>query len=169
MQYTAQHQARDHRLGPGERVPRGHGSQRAHSLRPLLYRKLERASGFSNHVHDSLPAKKRRVNQVVRARGLQHDYPTYLVMRVAFPSTHFLDPDNVDAWSGLPFIRQALETAGIEQVTIPLADPVDLGGQLPRFLYWRWLRGKRYLRHFEGRAFEKLCPAARTPACGASS
>jgi len=73
-------------------------------------------------------------------------------MRIAFPATHFLDPDNVKSWSGLPFfIRQALQNAGIETVTIPLADPVDLGGQLPRFLYWRWLRGKRYLRHFEGK------------------
>ncbi|HSY19287.1 MAG TPA: glycosyltransferase family 4 protein [Candidatus Acidoferrales bacterium] len=71
-------------------------------------------------------------------------------MRVAFPATHFLDPDNVKSWSGLPFfIRQALENAGVETVTIPLVDQVDLRGQLPRFLYWRWLRGKRYLRYCE--------------------
>jgi glycosyltransferase involved in cell wall biosynthesis len=73
-------------------------------------------------------------------------------MRIAFPSTQFLDPDNIKSWSGLPFfIRRTLGNAGLEIVTIPLVDEIDPGRQLPRFLYWRWLRGKRYLRYGESR------------------
>ncbi len=73
-------------------------------------------------------------------------------MRIAFPSTQFLDPDNIKSWSGLPFfIRQALENAGLEIVTMPLVDDTDGGGPWTRFLYWRWLRGKRYLRHCENK------------------
>jgi glycosyltransferase involved in cell wall biosynthesis len=73
-------------------------------------------------------------------------------MRIAFPTTRFLDPDNVKSWSGLPFfIRRALENAGLEIVTLPLTDDLGSGGRWMRFLYWRWLRGKRYLRHCEGR------------------
>jgi glycosyltransferase involved in cell wall biosynthesis len=73
-------------------------------------------------------------------------------MRVAFPTTRFLDPDNVKSWSGLPFfIRRALENAGLEIVTMPLVGDMGGGGRWARFLYWRWLRGKRYLRHGEKR------------------
>jgi YD repeat-containing protein len=76
-------------------------------------------------------------------------------MRIAFPSTQFLDPDNIKSWSGLPFfIRRALENAGLEIDTIPLVDETDPGGQLPRFLYWRWLRGKRYLRYCEDKLLQ---------------
>jgi len=73
-------------------------------------------------------------------------------MRIAFPSTQFFDPDNIKSWSGLPFfIRRALENAGLEVVTMPLVEDTDGGGQWTRFLYWRWLRGKRYLRHCESK------------------
>jgi glycosyltransferase involved in cell wall biosynthesis len=73
-------------------------------------------------------------------------------MRVAFPASNFLNPDDIKSWSGLPFfIRRALVNAGLEVVTIPLADEIDRGGQLSRFLYWRWLRGKRYLRYYSDR------------------
>jgi glycosyltransferase involved in cell wall biosynthesis len=73
-------------------------------------------------------------------------------MRVAFPTTRFLDPDNIKSWSGLPFfIRRALENAGLEIVTMPLVDDINGGGRWTRFLYWRWLRGKRYLRQCESR------------------
>jgi glycosyltransferase involved in cell wall biosynthesis len=73
-------------------------------------------------------------------------------MRVAFPATRFLDPDNIKSWSGLPFfIKRALEEAGLEIVTMPLVEEPDDGGRWPRFLYWRWLRGKRYLRHCESK------------------
>jgi glycosyltransferase involved in cell wall biosynthesis len=69
-------------------------------------------------------------------------------MRVAFPTTRFLDPDNVKSWSGLPFfMRRALENAGLEIVTMPLVEDLSGGGRWTRFLYWRWLHGKRYLRH----------------------
>ena len=71
-------------------------------------------------------------------------------MRVAFPATRFLDPDNLKSWSGLPFfLKRALENAGLEVVTMPLIDDTEGGGPWTRFLYWRWLRGKRYLRHCE--------------------
>jgi YD repeat-containing protein len=76
-------------------------------------------------------------------------------MRVAFPTTRFLDPDNVKSWSGLPFfMRRALENAGFEIVTIPLVDDLGGGGRWTRFLYWRWMRGKRYLRHCESRLLQ---------------
>jgi glycosyltransferase involved in cell wall biosynthesis len=71
-------------------------------------------------------------------------------MRVAFPTTKFFDPDNIKSWSGLPFfIKRALEYAGLEIVTMPLVEDTGDGGQWTRFLYWRWLRGKRYLRYCE--------------------
>jgi len=73
-------------------------------------------------------------------------------MRVAFPTTRFLNPDNVKSWSGLPFfIRRALENAGLEVVTMPLVEDLGSGGRWTRFLYWRWLQGKRYLRHCESK------------------
>jgi YD repeat-containing protein len=73
-------------------------------------------------------------------------------MRVAFPTTRFLDPDNVKSWSGLPFfIRRALENAGLETVTMPLVENRGGGGRWTRFLYWRWMRGKRYLRLCESK------------------
>jgi glycosyltransferase involved in cell wall biosynthesis len=69
-------------------------------------------------------------------------------MRVAFPTTRFLNPDNIKSWSGLPFFMgRALESAGLEIVTMPLIEDLSGGGRWIRFLYWRWLRGKRYLRH----------------------
>jgi glycosyltransferase involved in cell wall biosynthesis len=76
-------------------------------------------------------------------------------MRVAFPTTRFLDPDNIKSWSGLPFfIRRALENAGLEIVTMPLVDDMNDGGRWIRFLYWRWLRGKRYLRRCESKLLQ---------------
>jgi YD repeat-containing protein len=76
-------------------------------------------------------------------------------MRVAFPATRFLDPDNLKSWSGLPFfLKRALENAGLEVVTMPLIDDTEGGGPWTRFLYWRWLRGKRYLRHCEEKVLQ---------------
>jgi YD repeat-containing protein len=76
-------------------------------------------------------------------------------MRVAFPATQFLDPDNLKSWSGLPFfLKRALENAGLEVVTMPLIDDTEGGGPWTRFLYWRWLRGKRYLRHCEEKVLQ---------------
>jgi len=76
-------------------------------------------------------------------------------MRVAFPATRFLDPDNLKSWSGLPFfIKRALENAGLEVVTMPLIEDTEGGGPWTRFLYWRWLRGKRYLRHCEEKVLQ---------------
>jgi glycosyltransferase involved in cell wall biosynthesis len=73
-------------------------------------------------------------------------------MRVAFPTTRFLDPDNIRSWSGLPFfIKRALENAGLEIVTMPLIEDTGGGVRWTRFLYWRWLRGKRYLRYCESK------------------
>jgi glycosyltransferase involved in cell wall biosynthesis len=68
-------------------------------------------------------------------------------MRIAFLASEFLDPDSPRSWSGLPFfMRHAIESAGIETVTL---SPVDSrqAERLVRFLYWRWMRGRRYLKH----------------------
>ena len=68
-------------------------------------------------------------------------------MRIAFLASDFLDPDSPRSWSGLPFfIRHAIESAGIETVTL---SPVDIrqAERMVRFLYWRWMRGRRYLRY----------------------
>jgi glycosyltransferase involved in cell wall biosynthesis len=67
-------------------------------------------------------------------------------MRIAFLATEFFDPDTPRSWSGLPyFMRNAMESAGIETVTL---SPVDTRQteRMVRFLYWRWMRGKRYLK-----------------------
>ncbi|MGH7943758.1 MAG: glycosyltransferase family 4 protein [Opitutaceae bacterium] len=68
-------------------------------------------------------------------------------MRIAFLASEFLDPDTPRSWSGLPFfMRHAIESAGIETVTL---SPVDTrqAERLVRFLYWRWMRGRRYLKY----------------------
>jgi glycosyltransferase involved in cell wall biosynthesis len=68
-------------------------------------------------------------------------------MRIAFLASEFLDPDTPRSWSGLPFfMRQAIESAGIETVTL---SPVDTrqAERLVRFLYWRWMRRRRYLKY----------------------
>jgi glycosyltransferase involved in cell wall biosynthesis len=76
-------------------------------------------------------------------------------MRIAFPTTRFLNPNDMKSWSGLPFfIKRALENAGLEIVTMPLVEDMGGGGRWTRFLYWRWLRGKRYLRHGESRLLQ---------------
>ncbi|MDE3084330.1 MAG: glycosyltransferase, partial [Verrucomicrobiota bacterium] len=68
-------------------------------------------------------------------------------MRIAFLATRFLDPDNIKSWSGLPFfMKRALERAGVETVALR-ADDADQTSRWARFLYWRWMRGKRYLRY----------------------
>lgn len=67
-------------------------------------------------------------------------------MRIAFLATEYYDPDTPRSWSGLPFfMRHAMESAGIETVTL---SPVDTrqAARMARFLYWRWMRGKRYLK-----------------------
>lgn len=68
-------------------------------------------------------------------------------MRIAFLASDFLDPDTPQSWSGLPFfMRHAIESAGIETVTL---SPVDnrQAARVVRLLYWRWLRGRRYLKY----------------------
>ncbi len=68
-------------------------------------------------------------------------------MRIAFLATDFLDPDSPKSWSGLPFfMRHAMESAGIETVTL---SPVDTrhAERWVRFLYWRWMRRRRYLKY----------------------
>ncbi len=68
-------------------------------------------------------------------------------LRVAFLANEFLDPRKPGSWSGLPYYtRRALEDAGAETHVI-------WSGGIPgvecwlRFLYWRLVRGKRYLRY----------------------
>jgi glycosyltransferase involved in cell wall biosynthesis len=67
-------------------------------------------------------------------------------MRIAFLASEFFDPDTPRSWSGLPFfMRQAIESAGIETVTL---SPVDTrqAARWARFLYWRLIRRRRYLK-----------------------
>lgn len=83
-------------------------------------------------------------------------------MRVAFLASHFLNPDNSRSWSGLPyFMRRALESAGVETVTLATED-VEHSRRWVRFLVWRWLHRRRYLVHCDprllrshGRQFER--------------
>lgn len=68
-------------------------------------------------------------------------------MRVAFLASHFLNPDNSRSWSGLPFfMRRALESAGVETLTLATED-TDHSRRWVRFLLWRWLHRRRYLIH----------------------
>jgi len=72
-------------------------------------------------------------------------------MRVAFLAGPFLDPDHPASWSGLPyFMRRALNEAGVETITLH-PEETDRPRRWARFLYWRLLRGKRYLRHCDAR------------------
>jgi glycosyltransferase involved in cell wall biosynthesis len=70
-------------------------------------------------------------------------------MRIAFVANSYLDPGKPTSWSGLPyFIRRSLERAGVEVETCVLPEPGRAGGML-RYAYWRFLRGRRYLRACE--------------------
>ena len=72
-------------------------------------------------------------------------------MRIAFLANRYLDPYNSRSWSGLPYyMRHNLEKAGLEMVTIRIDDS-NSAKNWARFLYWRWLRGKRYLRYCDDR------------------
>lgn len=67
-------------------------------------------------------------------------------MRIAYVTDSYLDPRKANSWSGLPhYIRSALERAGIEVETIVLPDPNPAAAMI-RYAYWRFLRGRRYLR-----------------------
>ena len=68
-------------------------------------------------------------------------------MRIAFLASEYYDPDTPRSWSGLPFfMRQAIESTGIETVTL---SPVDTHqtARWVRFLYWRLIRRRRYLKN----------------------
>ena len=70
-------------------------------------------------------------------------------MRVAFVANTYLDPGKRSSWSGLPyFMRRSLEHAGLEVETILLPEPNPASGML-RYAYWRFLRGRRFLRNRE--------------------
>jgi glycosyltransferase involved in cell wall biosynthesis len=70
-------------------------------------------------------------------------------MRIAFVANGYLDPRNPSSWSGLPhFIRRSLEGAGVEVETCLLRDPIAIGSML-RYGYWKYFRGKRYIRACE--------------------
>src|SRR5262245_52793928 len=67
-------------------------------------------------------------------------------MRIAFLASRLFDPDNPKSWSGLPrYMRRALEDAGVEVITLRPEESYRPRRWL-RFLYWRWVRGQRYLR-----------------------
>jgi glycosyltransferase involved in cell wall biosynthesis len=67
-------------------------------------------------------------------------------MRIAFVANGYLDPRKPGSWSGLPFfIRRSLEGAGLEVETCLLREPNHAGSML-RYAYWRFLRGRRFLR-----------------------
>ncbi len=70
-------------------------------------------------------------------------------MRVALLANRHLDPENPRSWSGLPyFIRRTLEDAGVDTTIVAAAD-TGAAGRWARFLAWRLLRRRRYLRACE--------------------
>jgi glycosyltransferase involved in cell wall biosynthesis len=72
-------------------------------------------------------------------------------MRIAFVANSYLDPSRHKSWSGLPFfIRRSLERAGVEVETCVLNEPNGTGRAI-RYAYWRFLRGRRYVRACERR------------------
>jgi glycosyltransferase involved in cell wall biosynthesis len=75
-------------------------------------------------------------------------------MKVAFVANSYLDPGKPTSWSGLPFfIRHSLESAGVEVETFVLPEP-NRAQSLLRYAYWRFVRGKRYLRACEVRVLK---------------
>ena len=75
-------------------------------------------------------------------------------MRIAFVTDTYTDPRKPNSWSGLPhFMRLALERNGVEVETIVLSDPNPVTGMI-RYAYWRFLRGRRYLRLCEPRLLQ---------------
>ena len=72
-------------------------------------------------------------------------------MRIAFVANKYLDPRTPNSWSGLPyFIRRSLEGAGVEVETFVLEEP-NPAGSLLRFAYWKYVRGRRFLRSCDKR------------------
>jgi glycosyltransferase involved in cell wall biosynthesis len=82
-------------------------------------------------------------------------------MRIAFVTDSYTDPRKPNSWSGLPhFMRLALEQAGVEVETVALADPNPVAG-MARYAYWRFLRGRRYLRICEPKLLQQYAAETR--------
>ncbi len=71
-------------------------------------------------------------------------------LRVGFVANRYMDPRRVGSWSGIPYhFAESLGAAGCEIVPIyDLREPPLLPRKL-RQAFWKYVRGKRYLRDVE--------------------
>ncbi len=90
-------------------------------------------------------------------------------LRIGFVANQYTDPRQVGSWSGIPYhFAKSLGEAGCEIVPIyDLREPSLLTRKL-RQAFWKYARGKRYLRDVEpqllrsyAREIETRLPAAR--------
>jgi glycosyltransferase involved in cell wall biosynthesis len=68
-------------------------------------------------------------------------------MRVAFLADSYVDPERPGSWSGLPYsMAENFRAAGCEVVTVRGRDAMSRLGEKARQAFWKFLRGRRYLR-----------------------
>ncbi len=71
-------------------------------------------------------------------------------LRVGFVANRHMDPRRVSSWSGIPYhFAKSLGEAGCEIVPIYDLDEPSLLARKVRQAFWKYLRGKRYLRDVE--------------------
>ncbi len=71
--------------------------------------------------------------------------------RVAFLTNRYYVAESVSSWSGLPFfMKKCLEQAGLDVMEVQVTENRNWLGWA-KFLWWKWFRGRRYLRELETR------------------
>ena len=71
--------------------------------------------------------------------------------RVAFLTNRYYVAESVSSWSGLPFfMKKCLEQSGLEVIEVQVTENGNWLGWA-KFLWWKWVRGRRYLRELETR------------------
>ena len=90
-------------------------------------------------------------------------------LRVGFVANQYMDPRRIGSWSGIPYhFAKSLGEAGCEIVPLYGLREPPLLPRLARQAFWKYVRGKRYLRDVEpgvlrayAREIEQRLPAAK--------
>ncbi len=71
--------------------------------------------------------------------------------RVAFLTNGYYEAESVASWSGLPFfMKKCLEQAGLDVIEVQVTKTGNWLGWV-KFVWWKAIRGRRYLRELETR------------------
>jgi glycosyltransferase involved in cell wall biosynthesis len=85
-------------------------------------------------------------------------------MKIAFLSDSYVDPERVGSWSGLPYaMAENFRAAGCEVVAIRGRDGMSRCSEKLRQAYWKWGRGKRYLRGLSPELLQEYADSVREP------